>query len=300
MKFKFASLAALAFCLSAAVQIVSAREKPNFTHYDTPLYEQIVQHIRDKVAARLPEGPLAHDRYFITPFAYENRGNDPKFSHSFMTVIRIFAHGEQPTPNSEFKTGTFKGWDWEAFNISWLPADFMENPDLCVFRGACARLFPKQNQCPVSPGKNFTLEDTIKLAVNAKVAVGMWGPYEITKEGFDRAIKRKWLLDSGEIKYRADDRRYRKDQTAINCFHAMGSLDEPFPNGGAFGTGFKMWGLNGTGRVLIEYKTRGWEKGLLLERPDVKKDRFGFVYAPARDQSRRVYNPFKTASAYQR
>jgi hypothetical protein len=161
-------------------------------------------------------------------------------------------------------------------------------------------LFAKRNQCPISPGKNFTLEDTIKLAVNAKVAVGMWGPYEITQAGFDRGVKRKQLLDSGAIKYRADDRLYRKERIAINCFHAMASLDELFPSGGAFGTGFLMWGLNGTSRVLIEYSARAKAKGLLIDEIDYKKDRYGFVYAPGRNARHGVYDPFKNASAYWR
>jgi hypothetical protein len=90
---------------------------------------------------------------------------------------------------------------------------------------------------------------------------------------------------------------HRKDRVAINCFHAMAGLEDLFPNGGIFGTGFKMWGLNGTARVLIEYKTKAAKRHLLLEPVDEKKDRYGFVYAPARSE-REVYNPFKTASAY--
>jgi hypothetical protein len=68
---------------------------------------------------------LTQDRFFIILFAYETDGNHPELSHSFMTVIRVFAEGKRPRPNSEFKTGTYKGWNFEAYNISWLPADFM-------------------------------------------------------------------------------------------------------------------------------------------------------------------------------
>jgi len=79
--------------------------------------------------------------------------------------------------------------------------------------------FPYQpNKCPISSGRNFTLEETLKLAVNAKNAVAMWGPYEIKKEAFDLGVKRKRLLDGGTIRYRADDRLYRKPLVAINCF----------------------------------------------------------------------------------
>ena len=132
----------------------------------------------------------------------------------------------------------------------------MSHPDLCVFSGAGSRLVPEKNTCPLSPGRNFSFEETIKLAVHAKVAVAMWGPYEMNKKGFDLGIKRKRLLDGGSIKYRADDRLFRKNRVAINCFHAMAGLDELFPNGGLFGTGFNMWGFNGTARVLIEYNAK--------------------------------------------
>jgi hypothetical protein len=293
-------LGAFSFSLCATAPAVQGKDGPDYANYDVPLYQQIVNRVRAKVSARLQESRLTQDRFFIIPFAYQNDGNDPELSHSFMTVIRVFAEGKRPRPNSEFKTGTYKGWNFEAYNISWLPADFMENPHLCVFNGVGSRLFAKRNQCPISPGKNFTVEDTIKLAANAKVAVGMWGPYEITQGGFDRGVKRKQLLDSGAIKYRADDRLYLKDKIAINCFHAMANLDELFPRGGVFGTGFKMWGLNGTSRVLIEYKAAAKAKGFLIEEIDYKNDLYGFVYAPERNARRGVYDPFKNASAYHR
>ena len=142
-------------------------------------------------------------------------------------------------------------------------------------------------------------QQPIKLAVDAKNAVAMWGPYEIRKEGFDLGVARKRLLDGGTIKYRADDRLYRKDKIAISCFHAMAGLDELYPNGGLFGTGFMMWGFNGTARVLIEYTEKASNKGLLLELVDVKKDRSVFVYAPTAGGPV-PYNPAESAAAYHR
>jgi len=271
----------------------------DFSDYDVPLYEQIVDRIKAKIAPRLGEGPLKRERYFIIPFAYEDKGNHPEFSHSFISVIRVFADNEQPKTTPGLRIRKYKNREFEAFTISWLPADFMSNPHLCVFDGAGSRLFPKLNKCPISPGKSFSLQETIKLAVDAKNAVAMWGPYEIAKPGFDLGVKRKQLLDGGTIKYRADDRLYRKNKMAISCFHAMAGLDELYPNGGLFGTGFKMWGFNGTARVLIEYTGKAHYKKLLLDPVDVKKDRYGFVYAPTRN-SRVPYDPLKSASAYRR
>jgi hypothetical protein len=79
----------------------------------------------------------------------------------------------------------------------------------------------------------------------------------------------------------------------------MPGLYELYPNGGIFGTGFKMWGLNGMARVLIEYTAKASNKGLLLEPVDEKKDCYGFVYAATRN-GHDLYNPFKSASAYRR
>lgn len=296
----FASFFLVAFQLLGLAFLAEAgllQKDPDFSNYDVPLYDQITNHIKAKIFARLGDGKNTHDRYFIIPFAYENKGNNPAFSHSFLAVIRVLADDKPTKLTPGLQKRTHQNRDFEAFTISWLPHDFSTNPHLCVFEGVGSRIFPKLNLCPLSVGRSFRLDETIKLAVNAKNAVCMWGPYEISKAAFDRGVNRLRLLNKGTIRYRADDRLYQKDQVAINCFHAMSGLTELYPKGGIFGTGFKMWGIKGTARVLIEYKARSKNKGLLLEPVDEKKDRLGFVYAPARD-SHNVYNPFKNASAY--
>jgi hypothetical protein len=269
----------------------------DFSNYNVPLYEQIVNRIKAKGAPRLGKGRNTRDRYFIVAFAYQNRWNDPELSHSFISVIHLLPEGKKLGVKPGFRQGIFKGRDFEAFTISWVPHDFDTNPHLCVFDGFGSRLFATCNRCPISVGRNFTLAETLKLAVNEKNAVGMWGPYEIKKGAFDLGVKRMRLLDRGTIRYRADDRLYRKDRIAINCFHAMAGLDQLYPNGGLFGTGFKMWGINGTKRVLIEYTHVARDKGMLLDPVNIDKDLYGFVYAP-KPNSRGMYNPFPNASAY--
>ena len=289
----------LLFTFPIVAQAGLLKRDVDFSDYDVPLYDQIVNRIKAKIAPQLGEGPLKRERYFIIPFAYQDRGNHPEFSHSFVSVIRVFVDNKQPKLTPGLKLRRYRSREFEAFTISWLPADFLSNPHLCVFDGAGSRLFPKLNKCPISPGKSFSLRETIKLAVDAKNAVAMWGPYKIAKPGFDLGVKRKQLLDGGTIRYRADDRLYRKDKIAISCFHAMAGLDELYPNGGLFGTGFKMWGFNGTARVLIEYTAKAHFKKLLLDPVDVKKDRYGFVYAPTRNGPV-PYDPLRNASAYRR
>jgi hypothetical protein len=296
---RFRILVLLLVFPSLAQAIGPLTREVDFSKYNVPLYVQLVDRIKATIAPRLGNQPLKADRYFIIPFAYEDRGNHPEFSHSFISVVRVFADNKQEKLTPGLKAGTYRNWDFEAFTISWLPADFLKNPHLCVFDGPGSRLFPKNNKCPISPGRNCNLAETIQLAVDAKNAVAMWGPYEIRKEGFDRGIKRKKLLDSGAIKYRADDRLYQKSRIAISCFHAMASLDDLFPKGGLFGTGFKMWGFHGTERVLLEYTGNPAFKKLFLQPVDVKKDRTVWVYAPA-PQGAVPYNPADYAMAYHR
>src|SRR3954463_11096193 len=145
----------------------------DFSKYNVPLYAQLVDRIKAKIAPRLGDEPLTADRYFIIPFAYEDRGNHPEFSHSFITVIRVFADTKPAKLTPGLPTRTYKNWDFEAFTISWLPADFMTNPHLCVFDGTGSKIFPTSNKCPVLPGRNFNLADTLKLAADAKNAVAM-------------------------------------------------------------------------------------------------------------------------------
>jgi hypothetical protein len=287
----------LLFSLCVPVHAGLLKADVDFSNYDVPLYAQIVNHIKAKVSARLGKGKNKQDRYFIIPFAYQNRWNNPQFSHSFISVIRVLAEGKQARGISKFRPGRYKQWNFEAFTISWLPHDFDRNPHLCVFDGFGSRIFASWNKCPISVGRDFKLEETLKLGTNLKNAIGMWGPYEIRKEAFDLAVKRLRLLDGGTIRYRADDRLYRKDRVAINCFHAMAGLEELYPNGGLFGTGFKMWGINGTKRVLIEYTNAVRNKGMILEPVNIDKDLYGFVYSPERNR-RGLYNPFPNASAY--
>src|SRR5438093_10894530 len=103
----------------------------DFSNYDVPLYTQIVDRIKAKIAPRLGKGALTRERYFIIPFAYQDRGNHPEFSHSFIAVIRVFAgNNKQRKLAPGLPTRKYKNWDFEAFNISWLPRDFLTNPHL--------------------------------------------------------------------------------------------------------------------------------------------------------------------------
>ena len=294
---RLVAMSAVLFSLCVNAHAGLFKPDVDYSNYDVPLYDQIVNRIKAKVAARLGEGDNNVDRYFIVPFAYQDRGNRPARAHSFISVIRVLADSKQGRYTPGLRRGRYRNRNFEAFTISWMPADFDKNQDLCVFDGFGSRIDPYWNKCPIVPGKCFKLPETLKLAVLFKNAVGMWGPYEIKKEAFELGVKRKKLLDGGTIRYKADDRLTRKDRMAINCFHAMEGLEHLYPAGGFLDTGFRMWGIDGTARVLIEYTNAVRDRGLILEPVDIKKDLYGFVYAPERN-SCGVYNPFPNASAY--
>ncbi|HEY1084899.1 MAG TPA: hypothetical protein VGE29_21725, partial [Prosthecobacter sp.] len=158
-------LSVLFLMLAAVAQAGILDRKPDYANYEVPLHEQIVNRIKDGILERLGNGKNTRDRYFIVPFAYQNQGNDPAFSHSFMSVIRVLPDHKQTHLTDGLRRGVFKNREFEAFTISWLPADFLTNPHLRVFEGFGARLFPRMNACPLSPGKSFNLEETIRLAV---------------------------------------------------------------------------------------------------------------------------------------
>src|ERR1700745_4280553 len=86
----------LLLCLSWVAQAGVINPEVDFSSYDVPLYAQIVNRIKAKIAPRLGNGPLKRERYFIIPFAYQDRGNHPEFSHSFISVIRVLADNKQP------------------------------------------------------------------------------------------------------------------------------------------------------------------------------------------------------------
>ena len=52
----------------------------------------------------------------------------------------------------------------------------------------------------------------------------MWGPYEIQKELYDRAVKQEARLSAGDLLYKAVDTRFRPG-VAVNCIHAVSDID---------------------------------------------------------------------------
>src|SRR5215831_17491798 len=70
-----ALLAGMLFLASCTTPSGTGKREADFTHYGEPLCEQITDRIKAKVEARLGKGTNNHDRFFIIPYAYQNKGN---------------------------------------------------------------------------------------------------------------------------------------------------------------------------------------------------------------------------------
>src|SRR6201993_2822197 len=103
-------VAACVLLFSPSLPVQGGWLKPDvdFSNYDVPLYDQIVNRIKAKISARLGEGENKQDRYFIVPFAYQDKRLSPKISHSFISVIRVLADGKQPSLTAGFRHGRYK------------------------------------------------------------------------------------------------------------------------------------------------------------------------------------------------
>jgi hypothetical protein len=133
-------------------------------------------------------------------FASQRVPNNPNYAHTFATFVRVCWEGDGPCPANA---------TYEAHTISWLPANLVIRT-----QALCAE-----------PGHNFGLHESIAFVRDGGERVSLWGPYLIEPELFERALRRKARLESGTIRYKAND-GFRKDNRVTNCIHAVAAIAE--------------------------------------------------------------------------
>jgi hypothetical protein len=139
----------------------------------------------------------ADESYYMIVYSAQRAPNAPRFSHTFATFVKATGDGND---NTKYKI--------EPHTISWIA----KTKEIVV-----ARLKPE-------PGVNLSLKESLELAVSLEEKISMWGPFEIKKELYDRALKQIDRLESNKVQYKAVDLRFRPD-TAINCIHAVSDID---------------------------------------------------------------------------
>jgi hypothetical protein len=140
----------------------------------------------------------AAERYYCLVFGSQRTPNEPRYSHSFGLFIKVTEEGGLCT--------------LETRGISWLPATLEVRP---------AALCPEA-------GVNLLIDDTIRYALQSRERISVWGPYEIKKELYCRALKQADYLESGCMKYKAVDTGY-PSKVASNCIHALATIAEGLP-----------------------------------------------------------------------
>jgi hypothetical protein len=138
----------------------------------------------------------AGEAYFLLVFGSQRVPNEPNFSHSFATFVRVA--GEGPDPNA---------YCVEPHTISWLPANMQV----------------RVNALFSEPGHNFDLHTTLRFAWENCERTSVWGPYVIDRDLYCRALQQIRLLESGIVRYKAADAGYFCDRVS-NCIHAISCI----------------------------------------------------------------------------
>jgi hypothetical protein len=138
----------------------------------------------------------ADDFYYVLVFGSQQGPGCVRYSHTFATFVRATGHG--PCARS---------YRLDAFTISWLPRTLDLRP---------LALAPEE-------GTNLGLGATLRWARATGQRVSLWGPYQIERELFDRALAQARLLESGRVCYRVIDSGCPTD-VVTNCVHAVTSV----------------------------------------------------------------------------
>jgi hypothetical protein len=143
--------------------------------------------------------------YYMTIFSAQAASRDPRRTHSFASFVKA----TPPSPTrGRTERGSAEDYRTEVHTISWMPRSL----DIVVLRRR------------PEPGTNLDLASSLRWAESRNCRVSMWGPYQIDKELYDRAVKQEARLRSGRVLYKAVDRRFRPGM-ASNCIHAVSDLD---------------------------------------------------------------------------
>ncbi|GIW84534.1 MAG: hypothetical protein KatS3mg107_0194 [Gemmataceae bacterium] len=143
----------------------------------------------------VPPQAIGQNRYYMILFGGQAIPFRPRTAHTWA----IFARASRQAD------GTL-AVEW--FTISWLPAEGPVRP---------LRLWPQ-------PGKNYTLEETMRRAAEQKDRISMWGPYEISALRYELARQWFFQLSCGRVRYRVLDTLWYNPRIA-HCVHAVTYAD---------------------------------------------------------------------------
>jgi hypothetical protein len=165
---------------------------------DTRKHWRSLQYAALLLLILLPTIARGDEYYYMLVFGTQRYLSHPKYSHTFATFVK--ATGTGPCLDT---------YQLEVHTLSWLP----ESLRIDTFA-----LHPE-------PGRAFDLDETLRWAQCEHAHVSMWGPFQIQKGLYERALERLSLLQSGALAYKVIDVRFRPFE-AVDCIHALSDVDD--------------------------------------------------------------------------
>ena len=164
------------------------------------------------------------EEFYVLMFGSQRIPNNPNYAHTFATFVRVCWDGPGPCP---------KNAQLESHTISWMPANLQ--PRVMALLPEC--------------GTNLDLQASLDLVYTTQQRLSMWGPYPIEPDLYDRAIRKKADLESGRIRYKANDMGYSSNRVT-NCIHAISSIVE----GPKLRVATQGWGESAAYFVLVDLR----------------------------------------------
>lgn len=149
----------------------------------------------------VPDDPTPGERYYMLVFGSETTPRVPRYTHTWVTVVKTLEAADAAPRVAEVHT------------ISWMPADLDIQP---------WRFTPE-------PGRNLELHETLRMALDNREHVALWGPYQIRPRLYRRFLLQKEFLESGRMGYQCIDTvGTGADGSACDCIHAVTDMDPQF------------------------------------------------------------------------
>jgi hypothetical protein len=142
------------------------------------------------------------ERYFVLIFGSQSTPKQPKYTHTWATVVKVNGCDSPTGPTIEEQT------------ISWMPASLN------------IQAFSRH----VEKGANLTLPFTIEEMLRNDERLSVWGPYEVGPGLYYRFQVQKGFLDSGAIGYQCTDSigEAARYGNGCDCIHAVTDMDPQF------------------------------------------------------------------------
>jgi hypothetical protein len=137
--------------------------------------------------------------YFLLVFGSQSRPKQLRYTHTWATFVR--AVGEGPDLNN---------YALYQHSISWLP----QTLEVHVWR-------PRPEQ-----GVNLDLYQTLQTICASRQEITLWGPFVLPQDVYQKSLRVKAFLESGQMKYRAIDGG--ANALIDDCIHAVSAVDPVF------------------------------------------------------------------------